>query len=74
MSLIKILAEFGFNLTDINECFNVINIDPRLFQSKLKNFLKQNDSNINTEKFPELLETYLAKDMNFIISLLPTKV
>jgi hypothetical protein len=62
MSLIKILAEFGFNLTDNDECFNVINIDPRLFQSKLKNFLKQNDSNINTEKFLELLETYLAKD------------
>jgi hypothetical protein len=56
MSLIKILAEFGFNLTDNDECFNVINIDPRLFQSKLKNFLKQNDSNINTEKFLELLE------------------
>jgi hypothetical protein len=50
MSSIKFFGEFGFNLTDNNECFNVINIDPRLFKSKLKNFSKQNDSNINTEK------------------------
>ena len=73
-SLIKILAEFGFNLADNEECFNVINIDPRLFQLKLKNFLKKNDSNITTEKFQTLLNTYLEKDLNFIISLLPTKV
>ena len=71
---IKTLAELGVNLTNNEECFNVINVDPRLFQLKLKNFLKQNDSNITIEKFQDLLGVYLDQGSNFLISLLPTKV
>ena len=65
---IKTLAELGVNLTNNEECFNVINVDPRLFQLKLKNFLKQNDSNITIEKFQDLLGVYLDQGSNFIIS------
>lgn len=74
---IELFKKFGFILNDSEETFNLLNVDQRIFQSNLNEFIKKSSDNPSREKnlsnLKSFIESYLEDEMNFFISLLPTK-
>ena len=68
---VNLLSKLGLILNNGQETANVLNVDQRIFQTNLRNYLTKNPS--ESEKLKTFLTTsYFEEDINFIVALLPT--
>jgi hypothetical protein len=73
-NFVDLLAKIGLKLA-INDTstLNILSIDQRAFQSKLKGLLTSNDDAYVKEVFLQNCKRYLDTEANFLVALLPTK-
>jgi hypothetical protein len=73
-NFIDFLAKIGLKLAvNDSSILNVLSIDQRAFQTKLKNSLLQTKDASVKEVFLQNCKRYLDTEANFLVALLPTK-
>ncbi len=72
-SFINLFGKFGLVLNNHEETSNVLNVEQRIFQNNIRNFVQDGKDSSKVKKILQLLENYFENEVNFVIALMPTK-